>query len=120
MFFGERPSTVGVAAKSGNIEEIYGPFCNVSSLRIATIVGGLMLVGVPLASAAARPASPDARSALRTASPDIGLPIIGGLVGSMVGIVTDTVFGGADAVHAVACSVSPFCPPAPAHARIRR
>jgi hypothetical protein len=57
MFFGERLSTVGVAAKSGNNEEIYGPPCNVRSLRSATIVGGLMLVSVPLASATARPAS---------------------------------------------------------------
>jgi len=79
-----------------------------------------MLVSVPLASAAPRPASPDARSALRTASPDIGRPIIGGLIDSVVGIVTDTVFGVVGVVHAVACSVPPVGPPAPAHARIRR
>jgi hypothetical protein len=52
-----------------------------------------MLVSVPLASAATRPASPHARSALRIASPGSGLPIIGGFLDSVVGIVTGTVFG---------------------------
>jgi hypothetical protein len=90
------------------------------SLLIATVVGGLMLVSVPLASAATRPASPTARSALRIAAPSTGLPIVGGLIDSVVGIVTGTVFGVAGAVHAVVCSVSPVCPASPARAGIRR
>lgn len=76
-----------------------------------------MPVSVPLASEATGRCTPDARSALRTGT---GLPIIAGPVDSVVGVVTDTVFGVAGAVHAAVGSVPPVCPAAPAHARIRR
>jgi hypothetical protein len=81
-----------------------------------------MLASVSPASAATLPAAIVAPSAVSIASPGTGLPIVGGLVDSVVGIVTGTVFGISGAARAVACSIAPACPPVPArHARrVRR
>jgi hypothetical protein len=75
------------------------------SLLVATAVGGLMLVGVPLPAAVAAP------------SPG-GLPIVGALVDSVVGIVTGTTYGIGGAASAVLCPLgSPVCGtvPIPGH-----
>lgn len=79
------------------------------SVLLASAVGGLMLAGVPMASAAAQPAP-----ALSVASPGSGIPVLGGLIDSVVGIITGTVFGvagAAGAAGAVVCSVAPACVP---------
>jgi hypothetical protein len=52
------------------------------------------------------------------ASPGTGVPILGGLIDSVVGIITGTVYGIAGAARTVVCSIAPACPPVPArHAR---
>jgi hypothetical protein len=84
----------------------------VVALLFATAIGVLMLTGVPLAIAATRPA-PAAPSAVSIASPGSGIPIVGRLVDSVVGIVTGTFFGISGATRAVACSIAPTCPPVP-------
>ena len=78
------------------------------SLLVVTAVGGLMLAGMPLAGAATLPAAP---------SPG-GLPIVGALVDSVVGIVTGTTYGIGGAASAVLCPLgSPVCGvvPIPGH-----
>lgn len=92
------------------------------SLRVATAVGGLMLTSVPLASAATLPAAAATPSAVSIASPGTGLPIIGGLVDSVVGIVTGAVAGISGAARAVSCSIAPAWPLIPARRarRVRR
>lgn len=78
------------------------------SLLVAAAVGGLMLAGMPLVGAATLPAAP---------SPG-GLPIVGALVDSVVGIVTGTTYGIGGAASAVLCPLgSPVCGvvPIPGH-----
>jgi hypothetical protein len=77
-------------------------------LLIATTAGALALAGAPVANAATAPA------AVAVASPGTGIPILGGLIDSIVGIITGTVYGIAGAAGAAACSVAPVCPPVPA------
>lgn len=90
------------------------------SLLVATAIGVLMLTSVPLASAATRPA-PAAPSAVSIASSGSGILIVGGLVDSVVGIATGTLFGISGATRAVACSIAPSCPPVVSrHARRAR
>jgi hypothetical protein len=81
------------------------------NLLIATTVAGLMLAGAPLAEAATTAAPASAASALTAASPGTGIPVLGGLIDSIVGILTGTVHGIAGAAGAVSCSVAPVCPP---------
>jgi hypothetical protein len=55
------------------------------------------------------------------ATPGTGVPIAGGLIDSVVGIITGTLYGISGATRAVACSIAPACPPLPArHARRAR
>jgi hypothetical protein len=90
------------------------------SLLVATAVGGLMLASVPLASAATLPAAVTSPSAV-IATPGTGVPIAGGLIDSVVGIITGTLYGISGATRAVACSIAPACPPLPArHTRHAR
>jgi hypothetical protein len=80
------------------------------SLAVATVVGGLVLASGPLASAATTPAPGAVPSAVTAAAPLPGLPIVGGLVDSVVGIVTGTLYGISGATSAVACPLlSPAC-----------
>jgi len=75
---------------------------------IAATAGALTFGAAPLASAAApAPAIP----AVVIASPGTGIPILGGLIDSVLGIVTGTIFGIAGAAGAVVCSVTPACVP---------
>jgi hypothetical protein len=85
------------------------------SLLVATAVGGLMLAGVPLASAATLPAAVAVPSAVGTASPGTGLPVVGGLVDSVVGIITGTAYGIGGAASAVVCSLESTACSVPAH-----
>jgi hypothetical protein len=80
-------------------------------LLVVSAVGGLMLAGVPLASTATLPA------AVAAPSPG-GLPIVGALIDSVVGIVTGTTYGIGGAASAVLCPLgSPVCGtvPIPGH-----
>jgi hypothetical protein len=78
------------------------------SLIVATAVGGLMLASMPLASAATTPAPGAIPGA--AAAPVPSLPIVGGLVDSVVGITTGTLYGISGAASAVVCPlVSPIC-----------
>jgi hypothetical protein len=79
------------------------------SLLVATAVGGLMLAGVPPASAATLPAAVASPSAV-IATPGTGVPVAGGLIDSVVGIITGTFYGIRGAASAVLCPlISPVC-----------
>jgi hypothetical protein len=73
---------------------------------VAAAAGAVALAGAPVASAATSPTAPAA-----VASPGTGIPVFGGLIDSIVGIVTGTAHGIAGAAGAVVCSVAPVCPP---------
>jgi hypothetical protein len=80
------------------------------SLLVVTAVGGLALAGGPLASAATTPAPGAVPGAVTGAAPLPSLPIVGGLVDSVVGIVTGTLYGVSGASSAVFCPLlSPAC-----------
>jgi hypothetical protein len=70
-----------------------------------------MLTSVPLASDAPRPAPVAPPGAVSIASPGSAIPIVDGLIDSVVGIVSGTLFGISGATRAVACSIAPTCPP---------
>lgn len=78
------------------------------TLLAAAVSGGLMLAGAPLASAAPAIAPVAVPS---VASPGTGIPVLGGLIDSVVGILTGTTYGIAGAAGAVVCSVAPACVP---------
>jgi hypothetical protein len=73
---------------------------------IAATTGAVALAGAPVADAVTPPTAPAA-----VASPGTGIPVLGGLIDSIVGILTGTVSGVAGAAGAVVCSVAPVCPP---------
>jgi hypothetical protein len=76
------------------------------TLLVAATAGGLAFAAAaPLAAADAAPARVAA-----AASPGTGVPVLGGLIDSVVGIVTGTTYGIAGAAGAVVCSVVPVCP----------
>jgi hypothetical protein len=80
------------------------------SLLVVTAVGGLALAGGPLASAATTPAPGSIPGAVTGAAPLPSLPIVGGLVDSVAGIITGTLYGISGAASAVVCPlVSPVC-----------
>jgi hypothetical protein len=80
------------------------------SLLVATAIGGLALASGPLASAATTPAPGALPGAVTGAAPLPGLPIVGGLVDSVVGIITGTLYGISGAASAVLCPLaSPAC-----------
>jgi hypothetical protein len=75
----------------------------------ATAVGGLMLVGAPLADAATLPV-PNVPTILGQASPAGGLPVVGGFTDSVLGIITGTYYGIVGASSAVLCPIlTPVC-----------
>jgi len=80
------------------------------SLLVTAAVGGLMLASMPLASAATLPAPGAVPGAVTAAAPVPSLPIVGGLVDSVIGIVTGTLYGISGAASAVVCPlVAPVC-----------
>jgi len=81
------------------------------TLLVATTSAGLAFAAAPLAQA---DAPPPPAAAVVAASPGTGIPVFGGLIDSVVGIVTGTAYGIAGATGAVVCSVVPVCPTVPA------
>jgi hypothetical protein len=80
------------------------------SMLVATAAGGLMLASSPLAGAATTPAPGAIPGAVTGAAPVPSLPVVGGLVDSVVGITTGTLYGISGAASAVVCPlVSPVC-----------
>jgi hypothetical protein len=80
------------------------------SMLVATAAAGLMFAGTPLAGAATAPAPGAVPGAVTGAAPVPSLPVVGGLVDSVVGITTGTLYGISGAASAVVCPlVSPVC-----------
>jgi hypothetical protein len=88
------------------------PFTTVRrGMLIAATAGAVTLAAAPLASAAPRTAR---HRSVAVASPGTGVPVFGGLIDSVVGILTGTAFGIGGAAGAVVCSVVPVCSTIPA------
>jgi hypothetical protein len=84
------------------------------SLLIVAASAGLMLAGAPMASSASLPVPPTVPTVLGQASPAGGLPVVGGFVASVLGIVTGTYYGIVGASSAVLCPIlTPVCSTAP-------
>ncbi|WP_158887149.1 hypothetical protein [Amycolatopsis anabasis] len=76
-------------------------------LLVTAVAGVMILAGQSLAGAAILPeAASSPAMAGNAASPGTGIPILGGLVDSVVGIVTGTAYGIGDAVKAVLASLT--------------
>lgn len=90
------------------------PFTTVRrGVLIAATAGAVTLAAAPLANAAPRTAR-HRTVAVAVASPGTGIPVFGGLIDSVVGILTGTTFGIGGAAGAVVCSVVPVCSTIPA------
>jgi hypothetical protein len=62
-------------------------------LLITAVAGGLMLASQPLASAAIQPAAISTPASIVRAAPAVPVPVAGGTIDSVVGIVTGAVGG---------------------------
>lgn len=83
------------------------------SLLIAAASAGLMFAAAPAASAGTLPL-PTLPSALGGASPAGAIPVVGGLVDSVIGIVIGSYYGIVGASSAVLCPIlTPVCSTTP-------
>lgn len=84
------------------------------SVLTAAAVGGLALAAAPAADTATLPIPPTVPTIIGTASPAGGLPVVGGLADSVLGIVLGAYYGIVGASSAVLCPIiTPICSTTP-------